>query len=473
MKKNNRDSSLLTEHNWTLIESGGKRFAVPSSAVVRTAEIPKIHPIPYAPDHIKGIAHMDGDLMPCLDLSGVFSNGEGANVNAEVLVLSWHDRKVIMLIERAVLQINIDDEMRESITRMEQDADSVSAVVGEMTLQGGNVFLLDPTYLCSFSHKHREVSGRPGLVADHHNAEQLEGHDRGLENLFLYLSLADQVFAVPVLKCHEIIPLEKITKIPGADSKISGLTLVREASFLVVDTAACLGLEGCVSEQAVIVSEKGDAFLLAIENVNAVRAIANQHVRRVGSDNALISGVIEVPDEPLCAILSPSALYASIPNLHRFIPTSGRDERDNDIEQVWHRFLLVAWGDESYAIPLECIDNLSPLQRMRSINSDNFSGLIGAEGEVIPVLKSSVFYGDTSRPALLEGFIIVRQGSKRFAVELEQANSIIDVPAGDIQQSRSVDSRYAATVKYNGQLVSLISLNDLATMELPEQEQSS
>ena len=473
MKKNNRDSSLLDEQSWTLIESGGKRFVVPSSAVVRTAEIPKIHPIPYAPDHIKGIAHMDGDLMPCLDLSGIFSNGQDAHENSEVLVLSWQGRKVIMLIERAVLQISIDDDMRQSITRMEQGAQSGSAVIGEMTLEASNVFLLDPTYLCSFSHKQREVSGRPGLVADHREADQIEGHDRGLENLFLYLSLSGQVFAVPVLKCHEIIPLEKITKIPGADSKISGLTLVREASFLVVDTAACLSLQAGASQQAVIVSEKGDAFLLAIESVNAVRAIANQHVRRVGSDQALISGVIEVPGEPLCAILSPSALYASIPNLHRFIPTSARDESASSIEQVWHRFLLVGWGDESYAIPLECIENLSPLQRMRSIQSENFSGLIGAEGEVIPVLKSSVFYGDTGRPDALEGFIVVRQGGKRFAVELEQAHSIIDVPDGDIQQSRSSDARFTATVKYSGQLVSLINLDDLAAMEHPQQEQSS
>lgn len=464
MKSGEQGQQWLQQEAWTLVRSGSRYLALPSSVVELSTEAPKIHALPFAPRHIRGIAHLNGDVMPCIDLSQLLG-GKGQAAQQEALVISCNERKVLLLVDQAIRQLTLQETDREQVSVMDGEGDQASVVLAEWTLDGQNIFMLDPGYLTHFAAQRRQRDGRPGLVADHDAGESLDEQTQELDNLYLYVRIAAQYFALPVLACREIVELGQIAPIPGASSAIRGLTLIRDASYLVVDAAQSLGISNGDQSQGVIVNVGDERILLALSAIESVRAVPRHQVRRVGEQQAMLSAVIEVPGEPLRAVVSPANLTHRIADLMRYIPASNHDSKDAAQQRRLLRYLLVRWQSELFALELSGVDCLAPPMRIKPVNSDKFAGMINVDGEVLPVIESECFYGTDGQQADTEGFIIMTHQNLRFAVLLEQAEGIIDVDERDIQKSRAGgDDRFVATLRYNQQLISQISLQHFSAL---------
>lgn len=468
MKNVKEKSQWLTQSAWTLVRSESRELALPSAVVELSTLAPKIHGLPFAPKHIRGIAHINGEVMPCIDLAQLLG-GKGNTGSEEALIISCDDRKVLLLVDQAVRQLTLTEADSEHISVMESEEDQDTVVLAEWTLGGSNIFLLDPVFLTHFAAQRRHSAGRPGLIADHDEGDPVLEQEQQLDNLYLYVGVGNQHFALPVLECREIVDLAKIAPIPGASEAICGLSLIRNVSYLVVDAAISLSISSDQRSQAVIVNVGDEQVLLAVAAIESVRAVARHQVRRVGGADALLSAVIEVPGEPLRAVISPSQLGNRIADMQRYIPDRANAGSEHVENIRTRRFLLVRWMSELFAMDLEGVDCLAPPTRVRPVNSDKFIGMINIDGDVLPVLESECFYGSKNDSkggeADAEGFVIFVHKNLRFAVLLEQAEAIIDVDERDIQKSRAGgDDRFTATLRFNQQLISQISLQHFSAL---------
>jgi|GEM_PF-5042846 len=467
MKSAESKNGWLQQAAWTLVRSGARYLALPSSVVALSTEVPTIHALPFAPAHIRGIAHLNGDVMPCIDLSRLLG-ARDAETQQEALVIVSDERKVIVLVDQAVRQLTIDGADREKISVMESEQGGL--VLAEWTLNDRNIFLLDPDSLTHFAAQRRQSAGRPGLVADHDAGEHVTGDADQLDNLFLYISVGSQHFALSVMACREIVELGDVSALPGADETIMGLTLLRDVSYLVVDAAACLRVEAAQQPQAVVVNVGNEKLLLAVTAIESVRAVPRHQLRRIGEQGALLSSVIEVPGEPLRAVIAPAQLSTRVPELMRYIPAGAADSAAEAAITRSHRYLLVSWQDELFALSLDGVEQLAPPMRVKPVNSEAFAGMINIDGDVLPVIDSEHFYGCSDGQSAqatkqYEGFVILMHQNLRFAVVLQQAEGIIDVDERDIQKSRAGgDARFTSTLRYNQQLVSELSLQHFSTL---------
>ena len=454
--------AYLQESTWTMLACGPRRLALPSSAVVRSIVAPRPHSVPFAPKHIAGAAQVDGMILPCLSL-GVLLGDHQSGQAQEALIVSHEDRQIIVLIDQALRQIDLGQTDRENLSVLEQHAETdgeEQAVLAELPHKDGSLFLLNPAALCRFSARQRQKGERPGLIAEVSTTAGNETTESG--NLFLSVLIGGNRFAIPVGLCRELLALESVSSIPGAPPGILGLTQIREVSHLVVDTAGCLGIKETTNQQGVVVEQDSTVMVLAIDDVDSVRAVGSHHIRPVGTGKSLTESVLEEPGQPLCAVLSIAALRDCLPDIERYLPEQRSTAEDEALKTV--SFLLLLWGEERFAIPLASIERLIPIQKVKRTEAEHLDGIISVEGEVLPVLAARYFYGIDDNGDEREGFVIVHHRSDRYAIALAASEGIIHVPENQIDRSQSSESRFSATIRHDQSLISVMAMNEFSNV---------
>lgn len=452
----------MTDVLWTVIRVGSQVFALPSSAVMQAMATPSIFPLPFAPSHIVGMAHVDGDVLPCVALDVAFGQSTEAGAHrGESIVLHHDGRRVLILADTVMRHVQLSEEALQGLRQLDGDEDDLRhAVVGELALEGDSVFLLDAAYLAGFSSRHRDQDGRPGLVdsadedaqADHQQAED--------EDTFLYLTIAGQHYAVGVDRVSEIVDLEHVSAVPGAPSLVRGLTLVRGASYVVLSSARWLALPGGdLPAFAIMLHTRVGMVLLDVDSVDDVMVVPRSAVRTMHEAEAVIAAVIEHDDGIVRGILNVDAIGKGADDLARYIPEQ-RDLRDEATREVQESFLMVRWQDELFAISLPDVLRLEEDCPVQAVDSDLYSAVCSFDGDTLPVLRPEFFYGLNDSGMAREGYIVLQVDQTRYAVPLQNAERIIAARQRDVQRRGSLgDERFAGTVRYRDALVTLVNMN--------------
>jgi purine-binding chemotaxis protein CheW len=107
----------------------------------------------------------------------------------------------------------------------------------------------------------------------------LEKHALALENSkdFLTVTIAGQLFGIPVLQVHDVLGHQRVTHIPLAPASVSGALNLRGRIVTAIDVRTCLGLpaRGASSSptMSVVVENEGELFSLLIDHVGDVLSL--------------------------------------------------------------------------------------------------------------------------------------------------------------------------------------------------------
>lgn len=456
----NSDDSIQNDNEslWTLLQIGSHYFAVPSDSIIQAMAAPLRFPLPYAPPHIVGMAHYDGDVLPCVALDVAFGLRTEDIHYAECAVVRYQTRSAIIMASAVLRHLPIAENSIHSVSDESLDADRASsAIVGETTINGLSVFLLDPAYLVSFSARKEDSTGRPGLIDSTE-----EEHAQTSEELscYLYVNVANQHYAIDVNLVSEIITFDSVTRMPGAPAPLKGLCIVREQSYLMLSSAEWLGIPSdSLPDKAIVVSTPAGDILLDIDGVEAVQMVPLSAIRPLAQEDTCLSGVIELEGQALRGILNVTAIAKQVPDLHRYIPKADVRKRQAETEDLLS-FLLIRWDRELFAIELREIVRLEQSGETRRIDDSRFSSVFNFDGDTIPVIRDEIFYGMSSKESHRDGYLILNAEGNAYAAPLQNAERIITTSRSNLLKRGSQrDERFAGTIRHDDKLVTLINMS--------------
>lgn len=93
---------------------------------------------------------------------------------------------------------------------------------------------------------------------------------------FLTITIADQVFGVPVLQVQDVLGPQKVTRIPLAPPEIAGFLNLRGRIVTAIDVRRRLGLEPRPrgeKQMSVVVDHEGELYSLVIDEVGDVLSL--------------------------------------------------------------------------------------------------------------------------------------------------------------------------------------------------------
>lgn len=107
----------------------------------------------------------------------------------------------------------------------------------------------------------------------------LESKEYGQSKEFLTISIADQIFGIPVLQVQDVLGDQDVTQVPLSPPAVAGSLNLRGRIVTAIDVRSCLGLPGCEGrrkEMSVVVEHKNELYSLIIDEVGDVLALSNK-----------------------------------------------------------------------------------------------------------------------------------------------------------------------------------------------------
>ena len=95
----------------------------------------------------------------------------------------------------------------------------------------------------------------------------------GASKEFLTITIADQLFGIPVLQVQDVLGEQSVTKVPLSPPAISGSLNLRGRIVTAINVRRCLGLsdrEGKHQVMSVVVEQGGELYSLIIDEVGDV-----------------------------------------------------------------------------------------------------------------------------------------------------------------------------------------------------------
>lgn len=100
---------------------------------------------------------------------------------------------------------------------------------------------------------------------------------------FVTMTLADQMFGIPVLQVQDILGPQKITRIPLAPPEVAGSLNLRGRIVTAIDVRTRLGLDKRAdqgSEMSIVVEFGGDLYSLIVDDVGEVMSLSENAFER-------------------------------------------------------------------------------------------------------------------------------------------------------------------------------------------------
>ena len=110
-------------------------------------------------------------------------------------------------------------------------------------------------------------------------------HDSAASD-FLTITIAEQIFGIPVLQVQDVLGTQKVTKIPLAPPEVAGALNLRGRIVTAVDVRQKLGLEPRGKDEksmSVVVEHLGELYSLVIDKVGDVLNLSGEDYENTGS----------------------------------------------------------------------------------------------------------------------------------------------------------------------------------------------
>lgn len=485
MKKNNENNNVgeSQKKNFLVFSIEENFFAIPLVAVFEIIDSLVCTPLPFVPEYIDGLINIKGKVIPQLNLQQLlFKNKIPNELNhGELLIIETSRSPCGLKIDKLIANVNIDDKSFKPINNkmivQYEESSWNDCIIGEFEWQGKVVLVFSPNFFGELIDKKENTAGRQGMlgkVEDQDKSKKINTLD------CLVVHVGKEKYALPLQDIIEIIQIDSITGMPGSPDEIKGIAMVRDQALLVLSLLSLLGRD--ISEEKardiVIVECNGINYGLEIDEVEGIYCFDQEALQNVEDEDAELSGVLVTDDRSIIGLIKPEKIISDKKQklFSSFVPERCKETIVE--ESVFKSVLQVTIGDEDYGIPLEDIKRITEYKKPEPVVTEDNDLIIGAvdiNGAIVPVVdiaadhktpesvKTTTEY--TSCTSLASGFVIVGDDTKQWAVMIENAKEIINLPVQSIEKVTNSDLSFVVGVANIGeQLISVIDI-DLAFNE--------
>lgn len=100
---------------------------------------------------------------------------------------------------------------------------------------------------------------------------------------YVTMTIADQLFGIPVLQVQDVLGHQRITRIPLAPPEVAGSLNLRGRIVTAIDVRLRLGLEGKPRDDhdmSVVVDHEGELYSLMVDSVGEVLSVSSKTFER-------------------------------------------------------------------------------------------------------------------------------------------------------------------------------------------------
>jgi purine-binding chemotaxis protein CheW len=100
---------------------------------------------------------------------------------------------------------------------------------------------------------------------------------------YVTMTIADQMFGIPVLQVQDVLGHQRITRIPLAPPEVAGSLNLRGRIVTAIDVRLRLGLPGRSKDKpgmSIVVDLRGELYSLMVDSVGEVLSLTNEDFER-------------------------------------------------------------------------------------------------------------------------------------------------------------------------------------------------
>lgn len=449
--------------DYLLFTDGHGQFALPSSCVQEILYPHAVTPLPFVPLCIDGLINVEGNIAVQVNFAEL--TGQNAHSSGKELILINTGRarcalKVDGVIGRIVLQENAiqpfnpaaQAEAHTGITQIEQEL-----LCGEAVYENQGIFIVDYLRIGRLVQAGTVVDegvGMLGKVDDHNRLEEQE------YIACLVVRTGNERYTFELNGIMEIIEAGICTPIPGAPDYLKGFHLVRDTALLIIDLPTIIGHRQLNTQDAgwiIVIERDGIRYGFLVEQIEGIEHFPLNSYQPLFDTNSHLSGLF-VYNDMTTMLLSPDRIVSKevFEVLSRYAAYHA-DEEELLVEQT-ERYLQVRICDGRYAIPIDYVKRVTqffPMEKTHD-SSGRIRGAIDIDGRIIPVLALETAL--TLSEFVEQGeYVIVGSHQEEWAICVDTAHRIVDIPVSQISRMSQGDSRFVNGIAHvDEQLVSLL-----------------
>ncbi|WP_421695976.1 chemotaxis protein CheW [Aestuariivirga sp.] len=270
------------------------------------------------------------------------------------------------------------------------------------------------------------------------------------EVALLTFRVADQRYGLPLDALSEVMVLpEDFTERSSATGPTLGMLAYRDGVLPLVSMAALLGLSDVGGRHYVLITFCNGARIgLVTGAVDGISRLPETSIEPVpgilqrGLGEAEIEYIGRANERMLISILSPARLFARREVEQALQPSSTRisamPEYVGRVDDI--QFVVFSLGDESYAIPIEAVDEIMrmPESLTRLPGAPDFvAGLMNLRGKALPVIDQRQRFSVKTK-GKRGRVIVVTVGELQLGFIVDAVSQILSVPASEVMPAPRV-----------------------------------
>jgi purine-binding chemotaxis protein CheW len=296
---------------------GQAEFAIEIERVQEIIRTTEITPVPQAPSYVLGVLSLRNHLLPIIDLRARFGLAEsqrehgqaddgkaaksGAASDSKIVVVNLDDVVTGIRVDSVSEVLRVPKSKVEPPPRMVDSGDA-GWLKGVGKLNDGKrlIMLVDLGKLLS-AEEREQISEATGNKMEE-SERAIKAQDE--EEQLVCFRLAQEEYAISIMKVQEIIRVGQITALPSAPVHISGIINLRGRVLPVIDMRVLFSMatsERTEQNRIVVVDIAGKTTGLIVDSVSEVLRVAKSQIEPpptliTGSETHYIDGVAKLQD---------------------------------------------------------------------------------------------------------------------------------------------------------------------------------
>jgi purine-binding chemotaxis protein CheW len=443
----------IDEQQLVCFRLADEEFGVDINTVREIVRVPEITYIPRAPDYVKGIANLRGNVLPVIDGRIRLFLPETQNTErTRVLILDINGNTTGIIVDAVNEVKRIDKKDIELPPVVTQGGVDSSFLSGVVKLDGGKRLILNI--------RPEEVLNIEAASSDNSQAmintskskdQKTEKRDKDelMELQFVSFVVDNEEYAFDIGVVKEILRLTEITAVPNAPAHVRGLFTVRSVLLPILDLRIMLGIhETEAEEQRVLVVEvDGLTVGLLVDKVNEVLRVpvsVIDETPKLAAGGQELRSVAQLEDgKRLILILNERGLINTsevstlIDTKANKLSSEKRSEGTVEEKQLVTFFL----GDEEYGFEITQVQEINRLGEVTRLpKAPPFvAGITNLRGQVVPLINlRQRFNLEDKKPDDRTRIIIIELSGHRTGIIVDQVNEVLRLLAKDIEPAPSI-----------------------------------
>ena len=469
---------------------GHEGLAISSSSLLEVRQPVQVSVLPLVPDFIDGLVHINGNIIPQIDLARlIFDDDFIPDVQCSLLI-------VVVNGHQLALKVGL---IQEPVTVAAEDVEACLDASDYFTAafrhQDALVKIVDISCLQDIVKAAPQQSTKPSFLG-----EVTPQHVK-IETVYEYLffSCAGQHYAVQLEDIYEVVDLDRITIQPGSPAAVVGVGLIRERPVLIVSLAQLLRERSNTDTSAapanaplhdkandlllesqvysvLLMRRQGIFCALLVDDILAMELIDERQIK--SAESTWFSAIIDDQGQAMAQALHCQSLFdeAFRQTYSPYMPSLGDDNVVKTIPQ--QELLCFNVGSQRYALPVDDVRHVLSDKIVQPLpEAAGFVvGALDYDGAAIPVIDLRSQLGSLVATTGRE-FIIIRYGNENWALSVDAVEAIVSVDKPSIDYLAMPDESDAvrtalrcvqAYVSVQGELLSILNADVLCQINMDQ-----